>query len=215
MELEIYQSIKADVIRAGYADEIKWSENIRPPDNAADLVSQYIWICLCSGMKYTVARQIEARVFDALHNGKRIYPPVPAIFRHTGKCRAIQDAWDRRDELFAEFSKVKGDPQKTMDFIVSLPYTKGKIIRWHFAKNIGMDVAKPDRHLVRIAARYKTTPAELCRKLSIESGDRIATVDLVIWRSCEMKFGYLVVNGDLWQSDAVSASEIEEEPLDL
>ena len=186
-------------MRAGFEDEIAWAEDIKAPTDAIHFALEYIWVVLNSGMRNTVARLIEAKILDALYLGHRVYPPDEKVFRHEGKCKAIQNMWDHRDELFEEFNKVKNDTGKVMDLIVTLPYTKGKTIRWHYAKNLGIDVAKPDRHLLRIAERYKTTTEELCRKLSIESGDRIATVDLVIWRACERGFGYVIVDGGLWQ----------------
>jgi hypothetical protein len=48
-----------------------------------------------------------------------------------------------------------------------------------------MNVAKPDRHLERIAERTGETVADLCARLAAVSGDRIATVDYVLWRAAE------------------------------
>lgn len=186
MEIKEYIKIRGKVIEAGFQGDIDWSENLSPATmTVSELVCEYIWVVLNSGMKNTVARKIETKVLDALEGGKCVFPPDTSIFRHKLKCKAIQEAWDKREELFAEFAKAKDDPDKVMEFIVSLPYTKGKILRWHFAKNVGLDVAKPDRHLVRIAAHYGTTPNDLCARLSRGSGDRVATVDMVLWRAAE------------------------------
>ena len=55
---------------------------------------------------------------------------------------------------------------------------------WHLAKNYGHDCAKPDRYLTRIAGAEGTH--DLCARLAKETGDRIATVDLVIWRAANL-----------------------------
>ncbi len=201
MKLATYEKIKAAVIQAGFAEELAWSENVKAPESAIKFAQEYLWCVLCSGMKFAIARQIEGRVLSALHNNVRIYPPDANIFGHKNKCKAIQGTWDRKDELFAEFVRVKDDPDKVMNFVISLPYTKGKIIRYHFLKNLGIDVAKPDRHLARIADKYKTTPKDICEKLAAESGDRIATCDLVLWRACEQGFGYVIVEADKQQEE--------------
>lgn len=62
----------------------------------------------------------------------------------------------------------------------------------HLAKNLGCDVVKPDRWLERLAAAEGTTPHLLCNRLAYASGDRIATVDVVLWRACAI--GILTVN---------------------
>ena len=46
---------------------------------------------------------------------------------------------------------------------------------------------KPDRHLVRIAEHYGTDCFTMCQKLSDEIGDRVGTVDYVIWRAANLK----------------------------
>lgn len=79
-------------------------------------------------------------------------------------------------------------PQKHLErqkvaYLRSLPWI-GDITCWHLAKNYGHDVAKPDRHLVRIAGDEGVHG--LCARLARESGDRVATVDLVIWRAANL-----------------------------
>ena len=68
-----------------------------------------------------------------------------------------------------------------MAYLESIPWIGG-ITKYHLAKNLGFDCCKPDRHLVRISKEYNTSPEELCKRISEATGDRVATVDLVIWR---------------------------------
>ena len=43
-----------------------------------------------------------------------------------------------------------------------------------------------DRHLTRLAAREGTTPAVLCDRLALATGDSRATVDIVLWRAANL-----------------------------
>ncbi len=71
------------------------------------------------------------------------------------------------------------DPES---FIRSLPYI-GPVTWRHLAKNIGLSVAKPDRHLVRLAsATARESVDELCDEIAGWLGEPVAVVDLVLWR---------------------------------
>jgi hypothetical protein len=67
-------------------------------------------------------------------------------------------------------------------FIEILPWI-GPITRWHVAKNFGLDVIKPDRHLVRVATAASCTPQALCAKIAAHTGDCLPLVDTVLWRA--------------------------------
>jgi len=59
----------------------------------------------------------------------------------------------------------------------------GSITAWHLAKNLGCDVAKPDRHLVRIASQFGYQSVhDLCNDLSCEFEEKVSVIDLVLWR---------------------------------
>ena len=68
-------------------------------------------------------------------------------------------------------------------FCETLPWI-GPITKFHLAKNLGSNVAKPDVHMLRLAKLSGTTAQELCERLSRETGYRAATIDLILWRAC-------------------------------
>ena len=68
-------------------------------------------------------------------------------------------------------------------FCETLPWI-GPITKFHLAKNLGSNVAKPDVHMLRLAKRSGTAAQELCERLSRETGYRAATIDLILWRAC-------------------------------
>ena len=59
----------------------------------------------------------------------------------------------------------------------------GPITKFHLARNLGLDYAKPDRHLVKIALAFGYSNVQaFCREASELTGDKIGLVDLVFWR---------------------------------
>lgn len=178
MTPERYQELRAAIIAEGYGDEVDWAQTVKAPEDADDFAGQAIWVILCSGMKAQIARKIEAKVWHAIKNDL----PVAVVFGHKGKAAAIDTIWRDRQRLFAAFNAA----DDKVEWCATLPWI-GQITKWHLAKNFGVDCAKPDIHLSRLAAHYKTTPAKLCADLAAITGDRIATVDLVIWRACNLE----------------------------
>lgn len=176
-----YLTLRERIIAAGFEHDVAWAETVRAPLTASAFADEYIWVVLNSGMKNTVACTIADRVYPTIQAGGS----ARDVFRHPGKAAAIDHVWMLRHCFFARFQMVKADPTAIVAFCRTLPWI-GAITCWHLAKNYGADVAKPDRWLVRVAERSGETVDGLCRRLSADTGDRIGTVDLVIWRSCTL-----------------------------
>lgn len=172
-----YDAIKKRVADGGYGDEIAWAQTVTAPQTPEQFAREYVWVVLNSGMKNAVARGIAKRLLPALETGRS----AREVFGHPGKAAAIDSVWGRRRELWAEF--MASDDQ--LSFCRSLPWI-GDITCWHLAKNLGHDCAKPDRWLQRLAVASGETVEMLCARLSRETGDRVATVDLVLWRACSI-----------------------------
>ncbi len=177
MNSEDYLFLKKVISEAGYREEIDWCESLEPVSDPDTFFSEYAWVVVNSGMKNQIARKIWQKVSKALSKGL----PVSSAFGHPGKAAAIQYVWDNKERLFGEYLEAKNK----LLFIESLPWI-GKITKYHLAKNYGFDVAKPDRHLVRLAEKYGKKVDDLCRDLALITGDRIATVDLVLWRAANL-----------------------------
>jgi hypothetical protein len=157
------------------AEDVAWAQGIKPPADAVDFAQEVIFVICNSGMKNTVARGIYERVIRALSAGLS----ATSAFGHPGKSAAIDAIWRDREHLF-ETWKISPDQLAAVE---ALPWI-GSITKYHVAKNFGMDVAKPDVHLMRLATLYHTTPQELCADLSKKTGLRVATIDTVLWRAC-------------------------------
>jgi len=104
-----------------------------------------------------------------------------ASFRNTAKLSAIVEI-ARRIEATG-FDVLKRSI--VVDSIATLrqfPYI-GPVTVWHLAKNLGYDIAKPDRHLTRISKRFGFGGADsFCAAIADACGDSVKVIDLVVWR---------------------------------
>jgi hypothetical protein len=156
-------------------DDIAWAQAITAPTDPKFFALETIYVICNSGMRYTVARGIFDRVILALADDRSVLE----VFKHPGKASAIETIWRNRVKLLAGFLAA---PDR-LEFLAGLPWIGG-ITKYHLAKNFGMDVAKPDVHLQRLADREGCTAQALCERLAGELGLRVAAVDTVLWRAC-------------------------------
>ncbi len=180
LTVDHYRSIREAIISYGFQHEIDWAENLKAPACADDMAFELIWVICNSGMRFQIAQKIYAKVESALKSGKT----ADSAFGHKLKAKAMDGIWKYRDDLFKAFGKL-GTRDEKLAWCEKLPHI-GPITKYHAAKNLGMNIAKPDRWLQRVADESGEGVQEMCLRLSTESGDRVATVDLVIWRACNL-----------------------------
>lgn len=159
---------------AGHGDDIEWAEALCPPTDAEDFALEVIFVICNSGMRFTVARTIYERVRGALE----IDFPVVEVFGHAGKAAAIERIWLERARLLAQYLAA----EDKLAYLETLPWIGG-ITKYHCAKNFGLQYAKPDVHLQRLAETFATTPQALCEDLARGCGLKVATVDTLLWRA--------------------------------
>lgn len=174
--LEWYLEVRRLVLDAGYAHESDWAQYLQPVKDPLIFWREFTWVVLNSGMKNQIAEKIWNKVRPAVESGAS----ASSVFGHKGKSQAIDYVWENRERLLSEYTSARDKVQ----WCETLPWIGG-ITKWHLAKNYGHDCAKPDRHLVRIAGAEG--PHKLCERLSELTGDRIATIDVVIWRAANLR----------------------------
>ena len=160
------------------ARDVEWSECVQPPASGEAFAREAIFVICNSGMKNTIAKKIFGRCMQALFNGL----PVIGVFGHKGKAAAIEAIWADRKVLLSMYQSCPTYDMR-LELLVALPWI-GHITKYHLAKNFGMNVAKPDVHLQRLADREGCSAQALCERLAAEVGLRAATVDVVLWRAC-------------------------------
>jgi hypothetical protein len=177
---------------AGLTSEIEWQRQRSMDDFCeSELLRETAWVILCSGFRESVVRRIfnhvslcycdweSASAIVAANNYCVL--TAQAVFRNERKLRAILSvAQTVHDVGFDELkSAILEDP---LNQLSRLPYV-GPVTVWHLAKNLGLDVAKPDRHLVRVAAHLGfRDPHDFCTAIAKASGEQAKVVDLVVWR---------------------------------
>lgn len=167
--------LEALLRQAGYGEVFDWSEAIAPPQTAEAFAREAIYVICNSGMRFTVAGPIYERCIAALDDGRS----ATQVFGHPGKSVAIDTIWRDREALFEAY-QTQTD---SLAFLHSMPWI-GPVTRYHLAKNLGADTAKPDVHLERLARRDKISANGLCRRLARKSGYKIATIDTILWQAC-------------------------------
>jgi hypothetical protein len=173
--LKRFRRIERALQEAGYVDDSIWAEQLVPPADAEQFAEAAVYVIVNSGMHYNVAQDIFGRCIEALW----ARGSARRVFGHRGKVRAIDSIWRQRRELFDAYKVA----DNKLEFCESLPWI-GPVTSHHLAKDLGVDVAKPDVHLARLARRDKTSVARMCAKLAKQTGYRQATVDTVLWRAC-------------------------------
>ena len=127
---------------AGYTWELHIVQNRRFSAMTADIFFQeYTLVVISSGMKNQVAKKIYERLFseglEAIgHPGKRAAVKEMEVLRKV-RWNALKMAHDASDA-------------HAIEYLETLPWI-GPITKYHLARNLGIDCAKPDRHLTRIA----------------------------------------------------------------
>lgn len=197
---DMYLRMKERVIQAGFAWEIDWQSNRSLAQlTESEFLAESAWVILCSGMREGVIRRhygMISQTFldwvsaDAIAARRAVCEEQALrVFKHRAKIKAI-------GSLCEKVSKC-GFPQvlrcielDDVTFLQSFDFIE-PITSLHLAKNIGLDVVKPDRHLVRMAAAAGCSgPEQLCSSIADIIGDSISVIDLVLWRYATLDSHY-------------------------
>lgn len=192
LALATFERAREAVARWPLSAELAWQRSALPEHfTETDLLREAAWVILCGGFREATVR----RVFDHVslcffdwssaaeisEAGAGCVAAACAVFNNRRKLSAIVEVARRVERIgFAELKhRIIGQPVIELRHF---PYI-GEVTAWHLAKNLGFDVAKPDRHLVRLAREHGFDDAHaLCSALSRATGEPIRMVDLVLWR---------------------------------
>ncbi len=198
--LEFYVGAKEYVVRAGFGREIDWQEELRLENvDERQMLREQAWVVLSSGMREAVVARLFERVSHAFcdwdaeaiqENSAQCTARALAAFCHPGKMNAIATNCRKLAEESLEAWKLALLAHGPT-WLTRLQYI-GPVTCWHLAKNVGLDVVKPDRHLMRMArASGARDPRALCALFASVTGDRLAVVDLVLWRYATLRPDYI------------------------
>ena len=180
------------VQNAGLLGEIAWQRKaIFTEFTEGELLREHAWVTLCSGFRESTVRRVFDRVSLCFCDwesaeaivlaGEICCSTATSAFANRRKMRGIfSTAKHIHDVGFGQFKQsVLANPIESLQ---ALPFI-GPITSWHLAKNLGLDVAKPDRHLARVSASLGFgSPDHFCRELAITTGEQAKVIDLIVWR---------------------------------
>lgn len=193
--LRYYEQAKDWVSCSPFRDEITWQKwALENEPSESIFLQEYAWVVLNSGFRESVVRKhfdyISLCFFDwssadeIAGNGELCVVTAQEAFANRRKLSALVATADEISSFgFDQFwADVREDP---LERLAQLSFI-GEVTKWHLAKNLGINVAKPDRHLVRIAGAYGYRCVHsMCEDAARHTGDPVAVVDLILWRHAE------------------------------
>ncbi len=199
--LKGYEFARNCIVEAGFADEIEWQRNLHFEDiKEADFLRESAWVILCAGMKERVIRRYFRDItfcFFEWESAEKIVKMKEycveyalGIFNNLRKINAIAETAQRVFNIgFNNLKTILRD--KSIDTLLSFPFM-GPVTSCHLAKNLGLPVAKADRHLTRLASSLGYADVqEFCADISKESKEPIPVVDIVLWRFATLRREYI------------------------
>lgn len=198
--LAMYVSFRDTVVRSGFGPELRWQANLDfDSTTETDFLKEASWVVLTTGFNEGIVRQRFTQLSEAFFGWSSAKQVVEAkercrrralaAFSNPAKIDAILEI----AEMVAQMGFVTVKKQirdEGVSFLQRFPYI-GPVTSWHLAKNLGLAVVKPDRHLVRLSrAAGVGSPFELCSRISSITGDGVAVVDLVLWRFATLQSDY-------------------------
>jgi len=225
--LSKYLFAKTIVLDEGYSSEISWQSNLIFDDlDERTFLRELAWVILSSGMR----ERIIANLFDDISkcffdwlsaeaivvNKDRCFHKAIRFFNNKAKISAIIDGAHKINTISFDQLKKK-IRENPIENLQKFSYI-GPVIVYHLAKNIGLPVAKPDRHLTRIANKEGYSDVQkFCDEISKLSGDSIPVVDIVLWRFATIENDYLnvlsVVENDFECFEKTRVESYEEQPF--
>lgn len=201
--VDIYLNAKDAVVARGYAWEMDWQAERRfDRIDESEFLRESAWTIMSSGFRESVVRKLFGPISDAFFD----WQSAAMIQADRAGCRrAALHVFNnhRKVDAILDIACVVADSgfevirrrihEEDVRFLQTLPYI-GSITAFHLAKNLGLPVVKPDRHLQRIAkAAGFGSPRDLCELISHHVGEPVQVVDVVLWRYATLFSDYVAV----------------------
>lgn len=195
--VQLFKDAEEFLRKNGFGGEIDWCDK-RPPFDEIDehrFLAEYAWVVFNCGMRNSVIEAKWKAIRQAFHyfiplvivkNPIKIQAAALKIFGNKKKVHAVIAMAHKIVREGFELSMRSKIQKNPLEYLKSFPFI-GDVTKFHFARNLGFEYVKPDRHLKRLAAKYNMTPAELCNLIHEKTGRRLGAIDVVLWRFMEQK----------------------------
>lgn len=155
-----------------------------------DLFREYAWVVYACGLTPHVLLKHWDRLGEAYWQWN---PAQVAAHRTDARVaalgvmknpRKIEPVLDFADDLAREPGLMQRlaamELKQALARLTTLPFV-GATNKYHFARNLGWDVVVRTGPVARLAGFLELAPEDLCGRIARETGERIRTVDLVLW----------------------------------
>lgn len=166
-----------------------------------DLFMEYGWVVIACGLTPHVVYKYWPALSEAFcdwqptevaRRPKDVRIAALGVMKNPRKIGAIVDFAEDLAREPGFMARLAAAPLKeALAKFSTLPFV-GANNRYHLARNLGWDVVVRTGPVPRLAAYLQTTAEELCAAIAAETGERIRTVDLVLWN-----WGYQVGDGHM------------------
>ena len=194
-----YLDAKSVVLQSDYAADVVANRSVQKIAEP-DFLRELAWVVLSAGMAERVVRL----KFDAISKAFLYWSSAAEIsireeicvasalqhFAHKGKIAAIAAAATLVAKTSFEvlLEEVMVNPVLELQRFSYI----GPVTAFHLAKNLGVRIAKPDRHLTRLCkVAGFVQVGELCNCIASFLGDDVSKVDTVLWRFATLDRSYL------------------------
>ena len=182
-----------EFIKKNFPEDLEWSKKVSENVDwdQRKFIQEYVFAVYVSGFRYSVVQKkmydfqkvfYDWNLEEILKNEKEVKIEARKLINNRNKINSIIRGLKMLDEL--DFDSFKSKVMMSIDMLTMFPYV-GKVIKFQLARNLGFDVAKPDKHIVRIAEKYNLDPIEMCEMISRATGYKVHTVDSILWRYAE------------------------------
>jgi hypothetical protein len=176
--LSYYRRARGVVMGSPHAHEVSWYQSLQPERvTESEFLRETAWVILCSGFSERAVRRVFSYVslcFCDFESAAYMHLRANACimtaarrYAHMPKLQAVASAAAFVAQ-WRDFSEFRRELLRDYDTLLrNIPYI-GPITVRHLAKNIGFDVAKRDRHLVRVGERFGYSDVDrMCLDLSV------------------------------------------------
>lgn len=185
-------------------DEILENLRIRKIYNPDEFAAHCVYVILAGGFSQRTAKKIHEKILNVLSGVGADFDSLIQIFNNKNKISAICKIWDNRKN-FCDGYYVLNTLNDKLTYLQKLPHI-GKITANHLARNLGEDIVKYDIWIQRLGVRFVNQPdlsekinnGDLCEDIKCacdemfahlvrETGLPRGYIDVVLWKSCQVK----------------------------
>ena len=179
----VFHSARMYVREIGY--DTAWVNEVSIDKiTAQDFFGEYIWVVYSSGFKVSRLESLKKGLYRAYGDYRALdvghRENVLNVINNKSKWNAVYRTavamqmfdWDDFKETYLD----------TIDSMMGLDFI-GPKTKYHLARNLGFDVAKPDRWMCRLTEKLGWESVDsMCSYLSKKHDLKVKEIDLILWK---------------------------------